>query len=733
MKNIDIKGIIKNFTDVTFLKFLIVGVINTLFGTAIMFISYNAFNVSYNISVFMNYFFGSILSYFLNKYFTFKNKENSLKQKLLFAVNVVICMLIAYGLAKPSVRFALSSMSEKMQGNISMLVGTGLFTILNYIGQKWFVFNIKDKVKNEIKDKSEKEEVKDKGKVISNFLKVGISVIFSFVILLTIIQNVVMHLQIKAGQSFETTSFEKQHLSLFLPSIIGVIVVIILSTLFIAIQKKLTPKKRKILNILLISGLIIVNIISSIWWLKTTYATPSEDPGKVLENSYLFYKGEEISFNDYRYFAKYPQQITLMFYQALVMKIANVSNFEQATKVFYHLNTIYYIATFIVLYFIFKHMLDMKNRSIKKKYGNEENKYSNSTIITGLLFLNLPLLLLTVVIYGDIPGMFFSFLSAYLILKGLDKKKLSLLLLAIITMTLAIIVRKNSLIFLLAICIMYGIEIISNLKNICSKLKDNLISKKEKIKEVLFVLMILPVFILPIFIPSIISKSYLKTVKYEKIHNVEAVPVKTFLTMGMSESYKAPGWFNAYNFKAYDDDKIDNEYYNTAIKERIKYFKEHPKYFLGFYFFKTASLWAEPTYNAVYYINLAEKESLEADKDAWTAYFKLLRNNPVSSSLYDGEYSNYLSINSKIIQYTVLLFAFIYIVDKIRKKKELSKTDTVLMLIFLGGYAFHILWEGKARYIIGYHLALFPLAFMGLTIFSNKIIEKIISKKKQKI
>ena len=176
MKNIDIKGIIKNFTDVTFLKFLIVGVINTLFGTAIMFISYNAFNVSYNISVFMNYFFGSILSYFLNKYFTFKNKENSLKQKLLFAVNVVICMLIAYGLAKPSVRFALSSMSEKMQGNISMLVGTGLFTILNYIGQKWFVFNIKDKVKNEIKDKKEKEE-KDKGKVISNFLKLILSVL----------------------------------------------------------------------------------------------------------------------------------------------------------------------------------------------------------------------------------------------------------------------------------------------------------------------------------------------------------------------------------------------------------------------------------------------------------------------------------------------------------------------------------------------------------------------------
>ena len=52
-----------------------VGVINTLVGTGLMFILYNVFSVNYWISSASNYIVGSIVSYFLNKYFTFKNKE----------------------------------------------------------------------------------------------------------------------------------------------------------------------------------------------------------------------------------------------------------------------------------------------------------------------------------------------------------------------------------------------------------------------------------------------------------------------------------------------------------------------------------------------------------------------------------------------------------------------------------------------------------------------------------
>lgn len=131
---------IKEYMDITTIKFLLVGIINTIVGTGIMFILYNIFSVNYWISSASNYVIGSIVSYFLNKYFTFQNKEKSFRQVLYFIVNISICYLIAYGLAKPVVSFILSGFSEKLQGNISMLVGMGLFVVLNYFGQRLFVF-----------------------------------------------------------------------------------------------------------------------------------------------------------------------------------------------------------------------------------------------------------------------------------------------------------------------------------------------------------------------------------------------------------------------------------------------------------------------------------------------------------------------------------------------------------------------------------------------------------------
>ena len=139
------KELIKKFFDKTFLKFIIVGVANTLFGTAVMFVFYNVLHLSYWVSSASNYIFGSILSYFLNKYFTFKSRDNSLASVLRFAVNISVCYLLAYGLAKNAVRWVLSGLSSTLQDNIAMLVGMGLFVVLNYIGQRYIVFRADDK------------------------------------------------------------------------------------------------------------------------------------------------------------------------------------------------------------------------------------------------------------------------------------------------------------------------------------------------------------------------------------------------------------------------------------------------------------------------------------------------------------------------------------------------------------------------------------------------------------
>lgn len=130
----------KKLLDPTVIKFLLVGVVNTLVGTAVMFLLYNLAGCPYWPSVCANYLCGGVVSYFLNKYFTFQNKERSWAQVGRFVVTVAVCMLIAYGLAKPAVRWALSGAGEKIQENVAMLVGMVLYTGLNYFGQRFFAF-----------------------------------------------------------------------------------------------------------------------------------------------------------------------------------------------------------------------------------------------------------------------------------------------------------------------------------------------------------------------------------------------------------------------------------------------------------------------------------------------------------------------------------------------------------------------------------------------------------------
>lgn len=129
-----------NLIDEKLLKFILVGALNTVIGTGIMFGLYNLAHCSYWVSSAANYIITSVISYFLNKYFTFKNHEHSYKPALRFALNVAVCYLLAYGIAEPLCAWLLSSASEKLRDNVSMLVGMCLFSGLNYIGQRLFTF-----------------------------------------------------------------------------------------------------------------------------------------------------------------------------------------------------------------------------------------------------------------------------------------------------------------------------------------------------------------------------------------------------------------------------------------------------------------------------------------------------------------------------------------------------------------------------------------------------------------
>lgn len=135
----------KAFFDAKFFKFVLVGIINTIFSAIIMFLLYNLANFGYWGSSAVSYILGSILSFILNKSFTFKNKESVIKTALKFSVNITVCYLLAYSISKPLTEKALlsTSLPNNIVEQISMLVGMVLFTMLNYVGQRFFTFKEK--------------------------------------------------------------------------------------------------------------------------------------------------------------------------------------------------------------------------------------------------------------------------------------------------------------------------------------------------------------------------------------------------------------------------------------------------------------------------------------------------------------------------------------------------------------------------------------------------------------
>ncbi len=134
------KFVLVNLFDRKLFKFLLVGVANTIIGATVMFVLFNVFGCSYWLTTLLGYIIGAILNFFLNKFFTFQNKQKNARQILFFIALLVTCYLVAYIGAKNAVYLIFENFGEKAKGNIAMCVGIVLYTALNYIGQRFFVF-----------------------------------------------------------------------------------------------------------------------------------------------------------------------------------------------------------------------------------------------------------------------------------------------------------------------------------------------------------------------------------------------------------------------------------------------------------------------------------------------------------------------------------------------------------------------------------------------------------------
>ncbi len=120
-------------------RFLIVGVGNTLLSMVLMFVLED---LGYWPSSAIAYLAGAVMSFFLNRTFTFHSEERVGRSAAKFAVNVAVCYVLAYAIAKPLGAVVLGRMGLKgiWLERLTKLGGMGLYTLLNYFGQRFFAF-----------------------------------------------------------------------------------------------------------------------------------------------------------------------------------------------------------------------------------------------------------------------------------------------------------------------------------------------------------------------------------------------------------------------------------------------------------------------------------------------------------------------------------------------------------------------------------------------------------------
>ena len=89
---------------------------------------------------------GAVMSFFLNRHFTFHSEETLGRSAVKFAVNVAVCYVVGYGLARLIVGGPppLTAVPAVWWERFSKLVGMGLYTALNYFGQRFFAFRKKN-------------------------------------------------------------------------------------------------------------------------------------------------------------------------------------------------------------------------------------------------------------------------------------------------------------------------------------------------------------------------------------------------------------------------------------------------------------------------------------------------------------------------------------------------------------------------------------------------------------
>lgn len=375
-----------------------------------------------------------------------------------------------------------------------------------------------------------------------------------------------------------------------------------------------------------------------------------------------FMKGNYAAFAQGEYLHHYPFQLGMIALLELVYRTFGVENY----LAFQFLNV---IAVTGIIYLL--------NRITEELVEDEKAWKWEAVLSLGML----PLYLFATFIYGDLIGFAFGIGAVYCGMKYLKTEKIKYLLAAAPLFMLAVTVKSNIYVLLVAFVIAIFMKMLQN-------------------KKWQLLLLAGIIFISSLGVKGIAS-FYAGRAGMEEMW--KGTPKIAWAAMGLQEADEKDngcGWYNGYNWRVYEENGFDEQETAAACMEDIKRslgrFAKDPGHAVYFLYRKFVSQWNAPAFQAMI-------------TNEWYSRYNEDRLPFADFLIYGGGRKALYQIMN-VYHLLIFIGSAAGCWHMIRNWK-LERAYFALNIF--GGFLFHMIWEAQSRYILGYYVMLLPIAAIG--------------------
>lgn len=425
-------------------------------------------------------------------------------------------------------------------------------------------------------------------------------------------------------------------------------------------ERKISASKSQFCEKIVVIAAMLWQAVAGLCWVLAADRQPTADQLHVYNAAVGFLEGDYGTLEATQYSGMFPHQLGLAFVEELVFRILGNTDYHVMQVLFVLLNA-------GSVYFIY---------GILKELSGRLSVVVTGTVLAGSCIASI---FYSSWIYGEVPWVFFSLLTAWMVAKYSKKSKISTIVVAVVSMTIGTLMRKNMLILIVAFCLLGILWAFEN-------------------KDKKFLIAVIVACVLPQLCYQGIFMMYEMR---SGIPHSDGVPTNAYIYIGMEETKGRFGWdfsnSSAQYFANDADTEKSNEIYGEMIRERWQIMKASRGYLRGFYSGKILSQWNEPLYQSLYF-NFGHEETHNAKL---TAFEDRLKDDLFDRVLWFAD-------RLQFIIYAGCLLYFVFCV-----KKDSNLLQHLLAVAIIGGFLFSIIWEAKARYMYAYYMMMFPLAALG--------------------